>query len=103
LKSKYYAVKLNAEDPQNIIFKNKVYKFDDTKNVSSLVSEWLGTRFGYPTTVYLDEKLNVIGKLSGFYEAKDYVKVLTYYDKELYKKNIDIEQYLKSAASNEAH
>jgi thioredoxin-related protein len=94
LSTKYYPVKFNAEQTENLIFKDKVYKYNGSTN--ELVNVWLGTSFGYPTTVFLDEKLNVIGTVSGFKDAAEFKKILTFFDNEVYKKGVSVEQYLSS-------
>jgi len=95
LTEKFYPVKFNAEQTENIIFNEKVYKFNGQTN--ELINVWLGNEFGYPTTVFLDEKLKVIGKISGYKDATEFKKILTFYDSEAYKK-VTLEQYLASTA-----
>lgn len=93
LNDKFYAVKLNAESPNNLIFNGKVYK-PNAKGVNEIVPMWLGTRYGYPTTVYLDEDLKLIGKVEGFHEAKDYLVILDYFEKEIYGSGKSVDDYL---------
>jgi thioredoxin-related protein len=38
----------------------------------------MGGAMSYPTTVYLDEKLRLIGSVPGFFPAQTYTKVLQY-------------------------
>jgi len=91
----YYAVKLNAEQFDNIIFKDRVYKFVSGRKSHELAIEFLNGEMSYPTTVYLDEKMRVIAKVPGFLPAEQFVKVLQYFEDGVYKnKEISLEAYL---------
>lgn len=82
----YYAVKMNAEKRDNIIFADKLYKFNEQGKSHELAIELMSGRMSYPTTVYLDEKLKVIQAVPGFYEAKDFDALIHYFAENQYKK-----------------
>jgi len=75
----FYAVKFNAEGYENIIFQDRVYKFVPSRKSHELAIEWMGGAMSYPTTVYLDEKLRLIGSVPGFFPAQSYTKVIQYF------------------------
>ena len=94
----FYAVKFNAEGYENIIFQDRVYKFVPSRKSHELAIEWMGGAMSYPTTVYLDEKLKLIGSVPGFFPAQSYTKVLQYFEEGVYKKkDISLEAYLSKA------
>lgn len=91
ISQKFYAVKFNAEGTDNIIFNNKVYKFDG--RVHDLAKVFLNGRMAYPTVAYLNEKLEVITPVPGYYGPDEYKKILTYFGDNIYKKE-PLEKYL---------
>ena len=67
----YYAVKFNAESPNDVTFKGNTYTnptYDPNKKGRNGVNEFsraLGVN-AYPTLVYMDEDLNIIAPISGY-------------------------------------
>lgn len=62
----FYAVKFNAEGDKNIIFYDKVYKFNSGIGMHDLAAKWLGPRAGFPTIAYLNEKGELIKAVPGY-------------------------------------
>lgn len=91
----FYAVKFNAEGADNVIFRDKVYKFNPGYKSHDLAVEWLGGQMGYPTIVYLDEKHNKIAAVPGYFKADQMTKLLRYMKDEQYKKNVKLQDYLE--------
>jgi thioredoxin-related protein len=54
LNDHYYAVKLNAEQTQDIVFKDKTYHFKKTgsRGYHELAALWLNNRLSFPTVVF---------------------------------------------------
>ena len=90
----YYAVKLNAESQENIIFKEKVYKFNASRRANDLAIMLMNGSMSYPTTIYLDEKLTIIQPLEGYLDATEFGKILSYFGENAYKKKT-FEEYKK--------
>lgn len=67
----YYAVKFDAESPDDITFKGNTYSNPDYvpnkpgRNGVHQFSRALNVR-AYPTLVYMDEELNVLAPISGY-------------------------------------
>lgn len=91
----YYAVKLNAEGTQNIIYDGKVYKPAYRGKVHELAYELLGPRMGFPTVVFINEKFEVIKSVPGYKKPDDMVPLLGYFAEEAFKKQT-FEQYVKA-------
>ena len=96
---KYYAVKMNAESPESIIFKEKVYKYNASRRANDLAIAFLNGEMSYPTTVFVDEKLNVIQPLGGYLDASEFGKIIAYFGDNVYKKKT-FEEYKKGLQGN---
>jgi thioredoxin-related protein len=82
----FYAVKLNAEQTENIIYKGQVFKYNPDRRTHDVVYSLVSGQFGYPTTIYLDERLNVLQHISSYLEPKQLDPILHYYAENAYKK-----------------
>jgi thioredoxin-related protein len=84
----YYAVKLNAEQKEDIKFKNRTYKFVSQSNVgfNELAAELLNGQMSYPSTIFLDEDFNVIQAISGFLKSEQFEVIISYFGENNYKK-----------------
>jgi thioredoxin-related protein len=91
----FYAVKFNAEQTDNIIFQKKVYRFNQGSNAHDLAIKFLGGRMGYPTIAYLNKKSSLIAPIQGYFDPKDYKKILQFFKEEHYKKQ-SLDQYMAS-------
>ncbi len=83
----YYAVKFDAEQTNDIVFKDKTYKFKRNGNRGhhELAAEWLNNRLSYPTMVFLDENLNTIQSIPGYQEARKLEAILNYFGTDSHK------------------
>ncbi|MCW3124702.1 MAG: thioredoxin-related protein [Bacteroidetes bacterium] len=79
----FYCVKFNAETKEEIIFKGQKYGNDGRTN--SLATFLLQNRMSYPTTVYLDEELNLLSVVPGYLDPKAAEPVLSYFGTNSYK------------------
>ncbi|MCS6933984.1 MAG: DUF255 domain-containing protein [Chitinophagales bacterium] len=83
----YYAIKFDAESREKIRFKGKEYGFVSSgyRGYHQLAAEILGGQMSYPTTVYLDEKQDVIFPVPGYLNASQMESVLHYIHSNSYK------------------
>ena len=93
----YYAVKLNAERADSILFRGKNYRLKG--NANELALELLGGRMSYPTIVLLDEQQELIQALPGFQDAAKFDMVLNYYGQDSHKKNVSFADFAASYKS----
>jgi thioredoxin-related protein len=84
----YYAVKLDAEQRNEIVFKNKTYHFVTQSGVgfNELAAEFLRGQMSYPTIIFLDEDLNTIQVIPGYRDAAQFEKIMTYFGEDNHKK-----------------
>jgi thioredoxin-related protein len=105
----YYAVKFNAEGNDVITFKgieftNKSYnsanaqRRNGTHEFTKAIAPVNG-RIAYPTIVYLDESLQIVSPVQGFWKAPQYIPLLYFIHEEVYKTEISFENYLKQYTS----
>jgi thioredoxin-related protein len=79
LNEKYYAVKLNAESDAKTVYKGK--EMTERELASKIFKAT-----GFPTTVYLDEKENLLQPISSYLEVDVLDKILHYYGENFYQK-----------------
>ncbi len=102
LNEHFYAVKFNAEQTNDIVFQNKTYHFKSSngRGYHELAAEWLSNRLSFPTSVFLDENLNLIQPLPGYQDAQKLQAILNYFGTdshrttpwETYQKNFATQQ-----------
>lgn len=87
LNEDFYAVKLDAEQREDIVWNGTTYSFEagGRRGVHGLAKELLQGRLGYPTVVFLDERIKVIQPVPGFHEAKPFAKIVHYFGSDEYK------------------
>ncbi|MGB0862070.1 MAG: thioredoxin family protein [Saprospiraceae bacterium] len=87
LNDDFYAVKLNAEQRQDIIFKGHTFKYmkQGRRGYHQLAYELMNGRMSYPTVVVLNEDFERIFIAPGYQEAKDFEYVLRFASEDHYK------------------
>jgi thioredoxin-related protein len=97
----YYAVKFNAEQREPIVYNGKEYKFVDNGNrgYHELAYMLMSGRMSYPTTAYIDEKLNLLTPVPGFQEVSTLDMILKYFGDGEYLK-MNWEEYQKKYTGN---
>ncbi len=83
----FYAVKFDAETQEVINFKGKDYKYiaQGARGYNELAAEIVNGQMSYPTTVYLNEKLEVIFPVPGYQDPKTFETVLNFVGSNNYK------------------
>jgi uncharacterized protein YyaL (SSP411 family) len=97
INANYYAVKFDAEQKEDIIFKGKTYSYiaNGRRGYHALAAEITGGMLSYPTTVFLDEEMNVIQAIKGYKDANSFEQIATYFGGNNHKK-LPWESYQKS-------
>ena len=81
----YYLVKLNAEQKEDIKFKDKTFTFKPEYKSHELAVSLLSGQMSYPTTVFLDEDFNILTVVPGYLTPKDMNPILKYFGQNIYK------------------
>ena len=97
LNQKFYPVKLNGQQKEQIVFKGKKFKYvpkSGNKGYHELVAELTSGQIGYPTIIFLDENFELIQHLQGFKEPDMFVAFISYIGQD-YQKRMPWKQFLK--------
>lgn len=83
----YYPIKFDAETKEDILFKDKVYKYvrQGTRGYNQLAAEITFGKLSFPTIVFLDEKLNVIQPIPGYKDPTSLDRIMRYFAEGHYK------------------
>jgi thioredoxin-related protein len=93
----FYAIKLNAESRDSIVYQGVTYKFNG--KVNTIANQFMGGSSGYPTLTYLDESLKVVSVEPGYVDAATFLNKLNFYNGNYYL-NMTFDKYLKEVANS---
>lgn len=88
LNEKFYPVKFNAEQREDVVFRGHTFKFVESgrNGYHQLAASLLNNQLSYPTVVFLDEEFNMISPLAGYRKPEEFHKYLTFFTSTYYKK-----------------
>ncbi|MDN4164242.1 DUF255 domain-containing protein [Cytophagales bacterium LB-30] len=97
----YYAVKLNAEQKEDIKLGDRIYKYvaNGRSGYNEVAAALLQGKLSYPTIVFLDENFNMIQPLPGYQEPKSLEPIMVYFGENYYK-NTSWDDFQKKFISN---
>lgn len=95
----FYAVKLDAEGKEPITLNGKTFNFKPEYKAHELAVALLQGQMSFPTTVYLDENMNMLAPVPGYLDAKNFSKILRYFG-ENHHQNMNFQEYEKQAKGN---
>ena len=97
----YYAVKLDAEQEEPITLGDRTYVFvpNGRRGYHEIAKELLQGKMSYPTTVFLDEGMNMIQPVAGYLDAQTIQPILEYLAENAYKET-PWEEWLKKREVN---
>ena len=84
----FYAVKLNAEMKDTVIFNNYTFVNPSPKTPRSthqLASSLLNNQLSYPTTVYLDENFSMLTQVPGYRGPQELEPILKFFGDNAFK------------------
>jgi len=83
----FYMVKLDGEGKEDIEFKGKVFKFvpSGRKGYHEFAAALMQGKLSYPTTVFLDEKMNMLSPVPGYQKPKPFLDIAKYFGDDIYK------------------
>ncbi len=87
LNEKFYPVKFNAEQKEDIVFNGNTFKFIDNggRGTHQLAAALLNNQLSYPTVVFLDEEFKMIQPLPGYRQAPEFHKIAQFIGDDHYK------------------
>lgn len=83
----YYSVKFDAEQKEDIYFKEKNYKYvsQGKRGYHELAAAMLRGKLSYPTVIFLDEEMNMIQPIPGFQNPSNFELIMTYFAEDHFK------------------
>lgn len=98
----FWAVKLNAERKDTVRLGDQIFinEFPDRKrNAHQLAVALLNGKMTYPSIVYLDENVELLQVLPGYYDAKGIEPIIVFFGEDIYK-NTSWEEFKSSFATS---
>jgi len=94
INKKFYAVRLDAEQTEPITIGDQKFEFmpQGKKGVHQIAMALTNNQPSYPTTVFLDDKFQMIQPLPGYMKAKEFHEVITFFGDD-YNKKESFEDY----------
>ncbi|MEZ4829496.1 MAG: thioredoxin family protein [Bacteroidia bacterium] len=87
IRKNYHAVKLNAEQKEDITVGGVTYKYvaSGRRGYHELAANMLNGRMSYPSTVFFDHQLNIITNVPGYHDAKEMLAIVSFLGEDAYK------------------
>jgi thioredoxin-related protein len=87
LNEKFYPVKFDAEQKEDVVFNGTTFKFIESgrNGYHQLAAALLNNKLSYPTVVFLDEDFKMIQPLAGYRQAPEFHKIAQYIGEGHYK------------------
>jgi thioredoxin-related protein len=85
LSKNYYLVRFNAEQKEDIAFRDKTLKYKAEYKAHELAISLLNGQMSYPSTAFLDEDMNLLTVVPGYLKPKDINPILVYFGENIYK------------------
>lgn len=100
LNEKYYAVKFDAEQKEDITFKGQTFKFvpSGRRGYHELAAALLNNKMSYPSVAYLNEQNQLITAVPGYYTPDRLEPVLKFFAEDAFKSQ-SFEEYSKQFKS----
>ncbi len=95
----YYAVKLNAEQDEPIVFRGQEYVNENPgqrRSSHNFARALLQGRMSYPSVAFFDEELNLITAIPGYREPKQFEPVLVFFSEDHYLTNPNLDEFIKN-------
>ena len=84
---KFYAVRLDAEMKDTIVFNNYTFVNPNPavqRSTHQLAASLLNNKLSYPTTVYLDENFDLLTQVPGYLQPTQIEPILKYFGENIY-------------------
>ncbi|MFD2791442.1 Thiol:disulfide interchange protein DsbD [Arenibacter antarcticus] len=83
----YYMVKLDGEGKDPIEFKGRTFKFvpSGRNGYHEFAAALMQGKMSYPTTIFLDEKVNMLSPVPGYQKPEPFLKIAKYFGDDIHK------------------
>ena len=86
MNANFYMVKLDGEGKEEIVYKGKTFKFvpSGRKGYHEFAAALMNGKLSYPTTVFLDEKLNMLSPVPGYQKPGPFLNIAKFFGDNIY-------------------
>lgn len=95
INANYYAIHLNAERADTVVFKGRKYARMPQSKTNELAADWMNNRLSYPTSIFFDEKFSNPQPVPGYLEVPQLEMILKYFGENKHQ-SVPWEQYRNS-------
>ena len=83
----FYMVKLDGEGKETIEYKGKTFKFvaSGRNGYHEFAAALMGGKMSYPTTIFLDEEMNILSPVPGYQKPEPFLNIAKYFGDDIYK------------------
>lgn len=85
LNTKFYPVKLNAEQREDVVYKGTTFKFLPERNYHQLAAALVQNQLVYPTIVFMNENFEIIQPMPGARPAPEFHMIAQFIGEGHYK------------------
>ncbi|MDX1363120.1 thioredoxin family protein [Arenibacter latericius] len=87
MSQKFYMVKLDGEQKDPIEYKGQTFKFvpSGKNGYHEFAAALLQGNLSYPTTVFLDENINMLSPVPGYQKPEPFLKIAKYFGEDIHK------------------
>lgn len=87
LNEKFYAVKFNGEQKEDVVFNGTTFKFvgDGGRGYHQLAAALLNNKMSYPTVVFLNEEFGMLQPLPGYRKPEEFHPIARFIGEGHYK------------------
>ncbi|MDE3741870.1 thioredoxin family protein [Maribacter polysaccharolyticus] len=84
--STFYMVKLDGEGKEPIEFRGQTYNFvpSGRKGYHEFAAALMQGRLSYPTTIFLDEQMNMLSPVPGYQKPEPFLNIARYFGDNIY-------------------
>ncbi len=82
----FYMIKMDGEGKEPIEFKGQTYNFvpSGKKGYHEFAAALMQGRMSYPTTIFLDEELNMLSPVPGYQKPEPFLNIARYFGDDIY-------------------
>lgn len=95
----FYAVKLNAEQVEPIVFRGVEYINENPggrRSSHNFARALLQGRMSYPSVAFFDEQLNLITAIPGYRDPKAFEPILVFFNENIFMDQPDLDEYISN-------
>lgn len=87
MQENFYMVKLDGEGKEPIEYKGKTFKFipSGRNGYHEFAAALMQGKLSYPTTIFLDEKMNMLSPVPGYQKPEPFLQIAKYFGDDVYK------------------